>query len=152
MEVVLNTRTGETGNISAWVSKFTSLWKGGQSNINEFMDLLSSDVRLIAPGFRTTVGRAAGLSAFARTFDVLPDLTASVVRWSANDDVLFVEMTFSATIGRRQAQWYNVDRFIFLDGLAVERVAFYNPNRVRREFLKSPAGCWQLFKRLRSGL
>jgi len=152
MNVIINSRTGESSHISAWVSKFTELWQGGQTNVKEFMDLLGDDVKLIAPGIRSTTGRKEGLDAFKKTFELFPDLKASVQRWSASENILFVEMTFTATIGNRPIKWYNVDRFIFKDGLAVERVAFYNPARIRREYLRSPSGWLLLFKKFRSRL
>ena len=139
------------GGISEWVATFAQLWAGGQSNVEKFMELFSPDVRLIAPGLRPTKGREAGLAAFRRTFHVLPDLTAEVLRWSATGDVLFIEMTFKATIGGRITEWRNVDRFLFRNGLAVERVAFYNPGKIRRAFLSSPSGWMQLLRRLKGG-
>ena len=73
-------------------------------------------------------------------------------RWSASDDVLFIEMTFRATIGGRIVEWPNVDRFLFADGRAVERVAYFDPLRVRRALLGSLRGWLQIGRRIRSGL
>jgi len=60
-------------------------------------------------------------------------------------------MTFSATLGRRRVEWRNVDRFVLRDGLAVERVAFFDRSRVRRALLSSPRG-WRQLLRLRFGI
>ncbi|MGI9452149.1 MAG: nuclear transport factor 2 family protein, partial [Geminicoccaceae bacterium] len=84
-------------------------------------------------------------------FRAMPDLRADVQRWSANDDVLFIEMSFFATIGGRVITWRNVDRFLFRNGVAVERTAFFDPARVQRAFLANPRGWFQL-ARLRSGI
>lgn len=152
MSVIVNTRTGQTGDYSTWVDTFTQLWREGRSRLPDFMSLLSPEIKLVAPGLRSTRGWVEGELAFKRTFDVLPDLTAQVDRWSATGDVLFIEMTFSATIGGNKVTWRNVDRFVFRDGIAVERVAFFNPSPVRAAFLRSPAGWLQLWRRIRSGL
>ena len=152
MNVVIDTRSGETGDIALWMARFTERWQRGKASIDGFMDLLGADIKLIAPGLRPTQGRAAGRAAFQKTFDVLPDLTAEVLRWSASGDMLFIEMTFTATIGGKRIDWHNIDRFLFKDGLAVERIAFYNPAKVQRAFLSGPKGWMQLVRRLRSGL
>lgn len=149
MTVIVNTRTGETGDHAVWVAEFAEAWRGGCSRVDRFMDLMSPDIRLIAPGLKPTSGRDAGERAFRHMFDVLPDLTAEVQRWSAAGDALFIEMTFHATIGGRPTRWPNVDRFLFRDGYAVERVAYFNPLRVRRAFLRTPSGWLQLMRRLR---
>ena len=152
MQVILNSQSGESGDISQWVARFSELWSGGAENSEQFPDLLSPEIKLIAPGLRVTKGRDAGLKAFRKTFEVLPDLTAQVLRWSAREDVLFIEMTFSATIGGKVTRWHNVDRFIFDKGLAVERVAYFSPNKLRWALAANPRGWKQLAKLLTSGL
>lgn len=152
MSIVVNTRTGLTGDYSTWVSIFSQLWREGRSRLPEFMSLLSPQIKLTAPGLRSTHGWIEAEAAFKRTFDVLPDLTAEVERWSATGDALFIEMTFSATIGGKTLRWRNVDRFVFRDGMAFERVAYFNPGPLRAAFLKSPAGWLQLWRRIRGGL
>ena len=152
MNVIIDTRTGQTGDYAAWMQVFADLWRGGRSRLSDFMSVMSPDVKLSAPGLRSTVGWVEGERAFMRTFDVMPDLTAEVLRWSASGDVLFIEMKFSATIGGKRIQWPNVDRFVFRNGMAVERVAFFNPLKVRKAFLANPAGWMQLWRRIRNGL
>ncbi len=152
MSIIVNTVTGQAGDYADWVQAFAELWRGGRSRRGEFMDIMSPDIQLSAPGLRTTKGRQACRQAFERTFDVLPDLTARVHRWSATGDALFIEMTFAATIGGQKIEWHNVDRFLFRDGQAIERVAYFNPVKVRRAFLRGPRGWLQLLRRIRSGL
>jgi predicted SnoaL-like aldol condensation-catalyzing enzyme len=152
MTVVLNPSTGEKGSYEDWVALFTELWQGGSTRCGDFMSIMSPDIKLIAPGLKSTRGTKACLQAFQRTFSVLPDLTAEIHRWSANGDTLFIEMTFSASVGGKTVTWSNVDRFIFRDGMAVERVAYFNPTKVRKAFLRSPRGWLQLLQRIRSGL
>ncbi|HLP31101.1 MAG TPA: nuclear transport factor 2 family protein [Geothrix sp.] len=152
MKVVLHTPSGDIGDISDWVARFSEGWAAGNRCTDQLVNLLGPDVRLVAPGLRSTRGRVAALSAFRKTFEVLPDLTAQVHRWSATGEALFLEMTFRATIGGRVLEWHSVDRVLFHDGVAVERVAYFNPLKVRRAFLRSPAGWLQLIRRKLKGL
>lgn len=144
--VVVDTATGRRGSHADWVAAFEERWADARANLDRFMDILGPDIVLSAPGLKTTRGRAAGRDAFAKTFVALPDITGTVHRWSAAGDVLFIEMTFSATIGRRKVDWHDVDRFLFRDGVAVERVAYFDPSPIRRAYLGSIAGLRQLWR------
>jgi hypothetical protein len=145
-EVVIDHRTGERGTYAQWVDAFQERWADARTNLDRFMDILDPEIVLRAPGLRTTRGREAGYRAFAGTFAALPDITGRVRRWSASGEVLFIEMTFSATIGRRQVTWHDVDRFCFRDGSAVERVAYFDSAPIRRAYLGSLAGLRQLWR------
>jgi hypothetical protein len=140
------------GTYADWVAEFERKWRLGRGACEEFMDLMGPHIRLAAPGLRPTTGRSAGTEAFRRAFAVMPDLTATVSHWAQRDHRLFIEMTFIATVGGQRIAWPNVDRFLFVDGYAVERVAYFNPLKVRAAFLRSPAGWLQMFRRLRVGL
>ena len=143
-EVVINTRTGARGTIVDWVVAFTDLWSAPAQNVDRFTDLLDPQVRLIAPGVPTTIGDAAARLAFRRLFKALPDMRGDVTRWSAAGNALFIEMTFTATVGGRHITWPNVDRITFGDGAATERTAYFDPTPVRLAFLGSPRG-WRQF-------
>ena len=152
MHLIVDTDSGRQGSPEEWVAAFADVWRGGVRRLPDFMRLMSPDIRLVAPGLKTTEGRAAGHEAFRRTFVVLPDLVADVHDWAWRHDSLFIEMSFRATIGRERVTWRNVDRFRFVQGRAVERVAFFNPTRGRRAFLRHPRGWMQLLRRIRIGL
>ena len=152
--VVLDTRRRRVGTFADWMARFTTLWDAPLGRLEEIMDLLSPDVRLAAPGYRPTIGRAAGLRAFARTLIAMPDLRADVHAWAVRGDgdegELFIAMTFVATIGGRRVSWPNVDLVRFRDAQAIERVAHFDPSPVRVAFLRGPAG-WRQYRRLRRG-
>ncbi|WP_310395596.1 nuclear transport factor 2 family protein [Hymenobacter sp.] len=145
-EVVISAESGHRGAIAEWVATFAGLWAAPAQQLDRIMDIFGADIRLVAPGYVPTVGREAGRQAFAKTLAALPDLTGQVLRWSAQGEVLFVEMTFEATIGGRRVRWHNVDRFLFREGYAVERVAYFNPTKVRLAFLSSFKGIRQFMK------
>ncbi|MBX2802114.1 MAG: nuclear transport factor 2 family protein [Myxococcales bacterium] len=146
MRVYVDAVDGRVGDAEDWVASFEELWRQGRASTDRFMRLMGPTIRLVAPGLSPTVGRAAGTEAFRRTFRLFPDLRAEVLRWSAREDCLFIEMQFSATAGGRPCRWWNVDRFLFQDGYAVERIAYFNPLVVRRALLRSPVGWCQLLR------
>lgn len=149
MQIVVDTRNGQVGAVADWVARFADIWRGGARNLDDFMSLFDDGVRLAAPGVTPTVGAVAGREAFRRAFAVFPDMTATLEGWAHAGDTLFVEVTFQATIGGRLTPWRGIDRFTIRDGRVVERVAFFNPLRVRRALLRRPAG-WRQLLRLRS--
>jgi ketosteroid isomerase-like protein len=148
---ILDHRTGQRGSVDAWVAAFAEVWSAPRRELDRLMALLSPEIVLKAPTTPPrTDGQADGRRAFERAFRAMPDLRATVHRWSATGDVLFVEMTFEATIGGHPVRWSDVDRILFRDGSAVERVAYFNPAKVRRAFLRNPSAFRQ-FLRLRLG-
>ncbi|MGI9424060.1 MAG: nuclear transport factor 2 family protein [Hyphomicrobiaceae bacterium] len=150
-DVVLDTRSNERGTMSDWVAAFAEVWKSPRENIDRLLELLDENVVLKAPTTPpVSNGTVESRRAFERTFRAMPDLRAEVHRWSAEEDVLFIEMSFTATIGGRVVTWRNVDRFLFRNGVAVERIAFFNPSKLRRAFLANPRG-WTQLVRLRIG-
>lgn len=152
IEVVLDTRTGQRGEVAAWVSAFQHVWTAPGANLERLLALMSEDVVLRAPTTPpVSRGRAAGRAAFTRALRAMPDLRAEVLRWSSTGDTLFIEMTFHATVGGAPVAWGNVDRFIFRDGQAIERLAYFDPSKVRKHFLRSPAG-WRQLARMRLGM
>jgi SnoaL-like domain len=143
-DIVINTKTGARATYADWVAAFVDLWSAPAQNVARFTDILDPQIRLIAPGVPTTTGHAAAHISFARLFKALPDMRGDVIAWSAQGDTLFIEMTFTATIGRRKLTWPNIDRITFKNGTAVERVAYFDPTPVRLAFLASPRG-WRQF-------
>lgn len=79
------------------------------------------------------------------------DLRAEVLRWGASGDTVFIEMVYSATVGKRPMRWHALDRILFARGEAIERVAYFNPAKVRKALLRNPTA-WRQLIRLRTGL
>lgn len=149
---VVDTSSGTSVEIADWVAAFAEVWKAPRENLDQLLALLDENVVLKAPTTPPVMkGHAASRRIFERAFRAMPDWRAEVHRWSAENDLLFIEMSFSATIGSKLISWRNVDRFLFRDGVAVERIAFFNPLPVRRAFLANPRG-WLQLARLRLGI
>ena len=149
MTFVVDNRSGRQVEPEEWVASFDAHWQRGRPALDQLLALLGPDIRLSAPGLRSTEGIRAATVAFEQTFVVFPDLTGRVLSWAASSSVLFIEMEFTATAGSGPIHWKNVDRFAFVNGVAVERVAFFNPRRIRKALLSSPAGWLQLLRRMK---
>ncbi|MEP0708809.1 nuclear transport factor 2 family protein [Parvibaculum sp.] len=152
VEIVLDTRTGERGGFDDWVRIFDESWTAPRDNLERILGLLSEDVVLKAPTRPPmSRGRSAGRKAFRAAFSAFPDLTGKTKRWAASGDVLFIEMTFTATVGGRKLSWDNVDRFLFRNGEAVERIAFFQDSTIVLRTARRSLRGWVQIVRLSLG-
>jgi SnoaL-like domain len=144
--IVIDTRTGQRGSLADWVECFKFVWAAPRERLDPLMALLNDSVTLKAPTRPpVTRGQAAGRRAFERVLRVAPDLHAEVIRWAGASDTLFIEMTFHATLAGRLVSWNSVDRFLFQNGEAVERIAYFaDSNVVWRAAMRRPSGWIQL--------
>jgi len=144
--IITNTTTGAKGTASDFVANFERLWAQPAPHVDEFLDSLSPDVRLVAPLGVVTVGREAGLRSLRRTFAALPDMRGEVDRWAETNDAILIEMRFIATIGGHRVEWPNVDSFRFENGVAVERIAYFDPTPVKKAFTRNLRALLQLHR------
>lgn len=112
-----------------FVRRFQEFWS---SPLPERLDmLLSPDVVLASPMMPPTSTIDDARTGWANLFALIPDLSNEVHRWGASDDGVFIEFTLSGTVGGERISWQVVDRFVLgQDGLATERVAYYDPSPV----------------------
>jgi ketosteroid isomerase-like protein len=121
-----------------FVNRFERAWAG--SSADALVELLTDDVVLKQPSMPDTVGKAAAHEAFTRVFRAFPGLTATVHRWAADGDLVFIEFTLSGEFGGRRLSWPAVDRFFLRDGLIAERVNYADGGRLFAEIVKRPRG------------
>ena len=121
-----------------FVQRFSDAWQ--TCDPDALASLLTDDVVLRTPLMPVLEGRRAAREAFARLFAMVPDLRATVHRWAENDDVVFVEFTLHGTFGGREVSWPAVDRFLIRDGLAAERVSYFDSAPVAIQMLTRPRG------------
>jgi hypothetical protein len=117
---------------------FTEAW--AEPTPERLVALLHHEVRLVAPLTRSTVGANEARREFERLFALIPDLRGRVHRWSATDDVVFIEFSLSGTFGGKSLEWRLVDRFLLSDGQAVERVSYFDPIPLIATVLRRPSG------------
>src|SRR4051812_10867231 len=130
-----------------FVQRFAAAWS--RCDPDALAELLDEDVVLIQPMMPSTRGRAASRAAFARLFELIPDLRATVHRWGEGDGVLYIEFTLAGTFGGRPLSWPAVDRFMLRDGRALSRVSYFDPLPLAFKMLTPPRGWGRI---IRSGL
>ena len=121
-----------------FVQRFAAAWS--RCDPDALAELLHDDIVLIQPMMPSTRGRGAARAAFARLFELIPDLRATVHRWGEGDGVLYIEFTLAGTFGGREISWPAVDRFILRDGLALRRVSYFDPLPLALKMLTRPRG------------
>jgi limonene-1,2-epoxide hydrolase len=127
---------------AAFVDQFERAW--ATSDTETLLALLTDDVVLIQPAMPTVTGKEEARKSFSRLFRLIPDLHTKVHRWAAQGDVLFIEFTLIGTFGGGEVSWPAVDRFILRDGVAAERISYFDPLPLTLTTLKRPRG-WRRF-------
>lgn len=129
-----------------FVRDFETYWRAPTP---EGLDgMLAPDVVLRQPLSPPLRGLDRAKAGFRRIFALLPDLHAEVDRWSAAGDTVYIEFRLIGTLGGRPVEWPAVDRFTLRDGMATERVSYFDPTPLVTALLTRP-GAWPRF--IRSG-
>lgn len=88
--------------------------------------LLAEDILLVQPHLPPIRGRDAAIREFGRLFSWLPGTHSEVVRWLEGSDVALIEHVLHFPVGSSFIRIPAVDRFTLKDGLAVERVVYFD--------------------------
>ena len=133
----------------AWVRGFEEGWRapeGPEALAAHFAPMFAPDMRLIQPQIPDTIGRE-GLLEFARPlFALIEDLHATVDEWAVRDNVAFIEITLSGTLGGKPVSFQAVDRITLRDGVATERRSYLDPAPLIATVLRRPRA-WPAFAR-----
>ena len=121
-----------------FVDGFAKSWAA--PTVESHSALWHDDIVLIQPLMPKAVGRKECEEGFARLFRLIPDLHATVHRWSADRDIVFIEFTLAGTFGGRRIAWDAVDRITLREGLAVERVSYFDSVPLGIEMALRPRG------------
>jgi len=137
----------DTETAARFVAAFQEFWRA--PTVADF-SILSEDVTLVQPLAPVMHGLGEVRETFGRIFASMPDMCGEVDRWSARDNVLFIEFRLRATIGGRPFEWPAVDRFrLNRDGRATERVTWFDSMPLLLVMLRRPRAWPRL---LRSGV
>jgi ketosteroid isomerase-like protein len=128
------------------VDGFADAW--GRSDVDALVALLAEDVVLKQPMLPTTVGKREAREAFERLFTAFPGLHAIVHDWAARGELLFIDFTLACEFGGQELSWRAVDRFVLRDGLAAERINYFDPMVLFLGILRRPRG-WRNLVRAR---
>lgn len=130
-----------------FAARFAAYWQ--QPSAEGLRELLAPDVYLRAPMTPTTRDLPAGERAFARLFNVVPDLSGVVHRWGPTADGLLIEFTLSGTAAGVALSWDAVDRVVLReDGLASARISYFDSASLIRTAVLRPQS-WPALLRLR---
>jgi ketosteroid isomerase-like protein len=122
-----------------FADRFAAWWS--DPDPDRLGDILAEDVQLIQPIAPDTHTLADGKEAFRGLFRFLPDLRGTVHDSVAEGNVVYIHFTLAGTYGGREISWDAVDRFVLReDGLAVERVSFFDSQPLALQMLLRPRG------------
>lgn len=129
-----------------FVKAFEAFW--ADRALDGLDAILDDDIVLRAPLTPSTLGLRAAKRAFAGIFRMIPDLHTEVDRWAETADGVLIEFRLIGTLGGRPIEWPAVDRFVLRDGIATERVSYYDPTKLVVAILTRPAS-WPSLLRAR---
>ncbi|HET6733714.1 nuclear transport factor 2 family protein [Mycobacterium sp.] len=121
----------------AFVTKFADFWT--DPTPARLPELLHTNVVLRQPLAPSAVGIEQAQVQFERFCRCLPGLHARVDHWSTHNDLVFIEFTLCARLGRETLAWPTVNRLILRDGKAAERVTYFDPLAVLPTLLRHPS-------------
>lgn len=113
-----------------FVRFFAEGWRAPKPDafIAHFEVRLDPNVKLIQPVLPPVDGIEAFKDQFRNLFQGFPDYEVEVKDWSARENVIYLQLTHSATVGSERRSWEGIDRIVFSDeGLVRERTAYFDP-------------------------
>jgi hypothetical protein len=118
------TKTAQPASAEAtsFVEKFIAAW--GDPSIEKLQQLTHDDVILVQPMMPRMVGREAAREGFGRLLALFPGIHGEVLRWSAEGDLVMIEMRMTVPAGQRPLAWDLVDRIELEGGLVRERITY----------------------------
>jgi ketosteroid isomerase-like protein len=147
--------TASGSEAEAFVRAFESGWNrpgSAEEAAARFEPWLDPGTRLIQPQMPDLVGHAEVRSGFFRPlFALLPDAHASVERWAARGDTVYIELTMGGTLGGRPVNFRACDRVRLRDGVAIEREAYTDPIPLLATIARRPRA-WPAFARYQLAL
>jgi hypothetical protein len=107
---------------TTFVEKFIAAW--GDPSVEKLQELTHDDVVLVQPMMPLMVGREAAREGFGRLLALFPGIHGEVLRWSAEGDLVMIEMRMTVPAGQRPLAWDLVDRIELEGGLVRERITY----------------------------
>ena len=128
--------------------RFAQAWR--QPSAQGLAELLTDDVVLYQPQLPPIRGKAAAIAEFERLFAWLPGTYSETRHWREDETVALIEHVLHFPAGKGYIRIPAVDRFILEDGLAKERVVYFDQMRLIGGVLRHPS-LWPGFLKYRFG-
>ena len=133
---------------TSFCERFEQAWR--QPTPAGLAALLHEDVVLRQPHLPPIRGRAAAQREFERLFRWIPGARSRVQRGHDDAESAFIEHQLEFPVGRDLICLPAVDRFSLRDGLALERVVYFDQLALIGAVLRHPS-LWPGFPRYRLG-
>jgi hypothetical protein len=102
-------------------------------------ELLAEEVELVQPLLRSGRGRALWNEEARRLLRLAPDLRGDVLAWAGRDDVVFIDVRLSATVGGKPLTFRSTDKLLIgPDGRVLRREGSFDPVPVALALLLRP--------------
>ncbi|HEY7150173.1 MAG TPA: nuclear transport factor 2 family protein [Solirubrobacterales bacterium] len=122
---------------AAFVEKFIAAW--ADPTVEKLQELTHPDVVLEQPMMPRMVGKEGAREGFGRLLALFPGLRGEVLRWSAEGNLLMIEMRLTVPAGSRPLAWDLVDRIELDGGLVRERITYMDSLPIVLGVLRRPA-------------
>lgn len=127
------------------VEKFAKGW--AHPGPHAWDDMLTEDVELIQPMLAPAHGREQFGDEVRRLLRLAPDISGEVLDWAGRDNVLFIDLRLTATIGRAPLTFRTLDKLrITPDAMVSQRDAFFDTAPIAATLLTRPRAWWPWFR------
>lgn len=126
--------------------RFEEAWKSPSAD--RLAELFADDVVLFQPHLPPVRGKKAAIAEFNHLFAWLPGTHSVVQRWRESPELAFIEHVLHFPVGGEFIRIPSVDRFKLKEGLAIERVAYFDRVKLISAILRHPS-LWPGFIRYR---
>ena len=104
---------------------------------------LDSRTVFVQPLLRNGIGPEFWWEETSRTLGLMPDLRADVLDWAGAEELLFIHIRFSATLGGKPMTWDAVDRLRLDDtGMLLHRESCFDSLPVAATLVGRPRSWW----------
>jgi hypothetical protein len=145
--VATKTAPAASEEATTFVEKFVAAW--GDPSVEKLQELTHSEVVLEQPMMPRMVGKEAAREGFGRLLGLFPGIRGRVLRWSAEGDMVWIEMRMTVPAGSRPLEWDLVDRIELEGGLVRERITYMDAVPIVLGVLTRPA-LWAAMARMYS--
>lgn len=119
------------------VKEFGAAWDAPDAHA--FDPFLGERMEFVQPMLPAGTGPAFWHEEVTRVLSLMPDLRVDVLSWSGVDEILFLHIRFSGTLGGRPLAWDAVDLIrVDPDGTASYRESFFDSVPVAAAVLRRP--------------